>query len=59
MKIGPFLVEIWSKTSRKASRLGVKRGGGALIGGGALKVIVNLQNPGRRDTLKMHFQQHV
>ncbi len=37
MKIGPFLAEIWPKTSRKASMLGVKRGGGgALIGGGAL-----------------------
>ncbi len=35
-KIGPFLAEIWPKTSRKASMLGVKRGGGALIGGGAL-----------------------
>ncbi len=24
MKIGPFLAEIWPKTSRKASRLGLK-----------------------------------
>ena len=35
IKIGPFLAEVRSKTSRKASRLGVKRGG-ALIGDGTL-----------------------
>ncbi len=35
MKIGPFLAEIWPKTSRNPMALGEK-GGGALIGVGAL-----------------------
>ncbi len=36
MKIGLFLAEIWPKMSRNPIALGPKRGGGALIGSGAL-----------------------